>query len=525
MIVQSAPLILKQRNQPSRECLYAWYPEVVPDTGITTTMAPRDIYINKGLDKDLLQQDTITASCNNSNNNNNVNDVLQRYKQSIASSERAYHSAGTIDEALRTPWALHYEIERRPATPNLPSTSTDMPIHEEVPRRLKSAPLIRTLPSTSVLTVPEPRFMTPLVSAPTHQPAPTQPLPPSATANKPRVRASSARGRLNTSVTFNEEQLNYHNRQEQRRESRSAQRTPQYKETQVANEINPIVRTQVYTEATPPHQQQQQQSSVIVPSTTTPSVYVYQRSATWCGNDQPACCTKVETSVPVVLNPYYIRRPGVVSATNAAKKTVVQDYTTTRKPSKHRRRVHHPHHQHHQQHSRHQKEKRNEPMLATAPLSYSTKVPVEIDGVKLLYDPTLSLDDPSSNLKKYLIEGRLYLIKDQCYNVVENVDAYNRTQTPTPTPTHTLPPRPKYYKTIPIEKLQIPKPAPDVHYNASETFFYNTIPKRVHRYVIDPNFISENLNVNKMPLSQRPPTANATHSTISDVNRQATVYA
>lgn len=88
-----------------------------------------------------------------------------------------------------------------------------------------------------------------------------------------------------------------------------------------------------------------------------------------------------------------------------------------------------------------------------------------------------------------------------------------------------LPPRPKYYKTIPVEKLQIPKPAPDVHYNASETFFYNTIPKRVHRYVIDPNFISENLNVNKMSLSQRPPTANAVHSTISDLNRQATVYA
>lgn len=51
------------------------------------------------------------------------NDVLQRYKQSMAPSERAYHSAATLDEALRTPWALHYELERRPATPNLPSHS------------------------------------------------------------------------------------------------------------------------------------------------------------------------------------------------------------------------------------------------------------------------------------------------------------------------------------------------------------------------------------------------------------------
>ena len=55
MIVQSTPLILKQRNQPNRECLYAWYPEVVTDT---TSIAPRDIYIHKGIDKDLIQQNS-----------------------------------------------------------------------------------------------------------------------------------------------------------------------------------------------------------------------------------------------------------------------------------------------------------------------------------------------------------------------------------------------------------------------------------------------------------------------------------
>jgi hypothetical protein len=52
-------------------------------------------------------------------------DLLQRHKQNFASSDRAYHSADTIDEALRTPWASHYEIKRGPATPNLPSNSSD----------------------------------------------------------------------------------------------------------------------------------------------------------------------------------------------------------------------------------------------------------------------------------------------------------------------------------------------------------------------------------------------------------------
>jgi hypothetical protein len=92
-----------------------------------------------------------------------------------------------------------------------------------------------------------------------------------------------------------------------------------------------------------------------------------------------------------------------------------------------------------------------------------------------------------------------------------------------------LPQRPKYYQTIPIEKFQVPKPPAELHYNASETYFYNTLPKRVPRYVVDPNFISENLNVNKISLSKRPLTAAVVHSTINDFNRQqppsTTVYA
>ncbi|CAF4805036.1 unnamed protein product, partial [Rotaria socialis] len=96
--------------------------------------------------------------------------------------------------------------------------------------------------------------------------------------------------------------------------------------------------------------------------------------------------------------------------------------------------------------------------------------------------------------------------------------------------------RTKYYQTIPIEKFQIPKPPQEVHYNASETYFYNTIPKRVHRYVVDPNFISENLNISGRSMSkQTAPAATTTATTttvvqptINDINRQqatpTTVY-
>ncbi len=63
MIVQSAPITIKQRNQPNRECLYAWYPEVVTDTVTSTSMGPRDIYIHKGIDKDLIQQNSQINGC------------------------------------------------------------------------------------------------------------------------------------------------------------------------------------------------------------------------------------------------------------------------------------------------------------------------------------------------------------------------------------------------------------------------------------------------------------------------------
>lgn len=63
---------------------------------------------------------------NNTNNTYNSNDELvHRYAQSVTSSEPIYHSTETLDEALTTPWALHYEIKRRPATPNFSIQSAD----------------------------------------------------------------------------------------------------------------------------------------------------------------------------------------------------------------------------------------------------------------------------------------------------------------------------------------------------------------------------------------------------------------
>jgi len=59
MIVQ-----LNQQTQPHQECLYAWYPEVIDDdTLYRTSMNPRDIYLNNGLDKDLLEQKSSTNGC------------------------------------------------------------------------------------------------------------------------------------------------------------------------------------------------------------------------------------------------------------------------------------------------------------------------------------------------------------------------------------------------------------------------------------------------------------------------------
>jgi hypothetical protein len=63
MIVQSTSIILKQRNRPNRECLYAWYPEAITEEVRSKQMGPREIYMYKGIDKDLIQQSSSTNGC------------------------------------------------------------------------------------------------------------------------------------------------------------------------------------------------------------------------------------------------------------------------------------------------------------------------------------------------------------------------------------------------------------------------------------------------------------------------------
>ena len=65
-----------------------------------------------------------------------------------------------------------------------------MPIREEPIRRLKSAPLVRSLPPPAVLTIPDPRFVAALI------PVPKPDSPPS----RPKTRASSAKVRMNTTL-------------------------------------------------------------------------------------------------------------------------------------------------------------------------------------------------------------------------------------------------------------------------------------------------------------------------------------
>lgn len=280
-----------------------------------------------------------------------------------------------------------------------------VPAREEIPRRLKSAPLVRSLPPTSVLTIPEPKLVTPIIPVSINNQVPQTPI-------KLRTRASSARARLNTTFPVSNEQINDDFKQ-QRREIRSAQTIRQNTPTKLSDRDNQQVITQAYYDIA------QQQEASTIPPTPPPSGYVYQKSATWCPTepsstpvDRRPLRSTVEIN-PVALNPHYVHRPGVISVRNNDKKPVIRESSASRKLNKHHRRSHHHHHR---------REQRNEPLIALTPIGQSSKIPFELDGIKLTYDPTLTIDDPSLNLTRYFIEGRLYLIKDQRYNVLENVD-------------------------------------------------------------------------------------------------------
>ncbi|CAF1324843.1 unnamed protein product [Rotaria sp. Silwood1] len=478
MIVQPTLIISKQRNQPNRECLYAWYPEVVNDL----SMKSRDIYIHNGIDKDLLEQKPLTNGFANTFNNNNTNvELLQRYKQSIASSDQAYHSTETIDEALNPPWALHYEIKRRPITPNL---SMNMSIHEEPPRRLKSAPVTRSLPPTGILMIPEPRFITstiPITTTPNSIPSLT----------RTKTRSSSAKAYLNRTMPNENKQ--------QHREIKSAHVSRQKLNTKLSDEEIQQIFKQVYGNNIEQTQIQQEQPIQIIytqsqPSSVSPSpVYVYQKSASWCANENSSIPVHKSVEIsPITLNPHHIHRPAMITVKNNEKYSVLREDSTKRKTTNYHRRHHHSH------------GKRNEPLLAVTPIPHKSKLSLEIDGVKLIYDPKITFEDKSPNITKYFIDGRLYLIKNKRYNVIDNIDPstlekYNQSLI--------HPSRTKHYQTIPIDKFQIAQPSPDLNHSASEIYCSNRSSKHAHRYIIDPNLISENLNVNRMSLSKRLPTA------------------
>ncbi len=281
-----------------------------------------------------------------------------------------------------------------------------MSIREEAPRRLKSAPVVRSHPPTAVLTIPEPRFITTVI------PVTMVNLPPPS--SRPKTRASSAKVRLNTTVP-NE---NSQQQQQQHREIKSAQISRRKGgETKLSEEEIQEIFKRVYGENIEQPQQvqpiqiiyTQPQSSPAPP----PPVYVYQKSTSWC-SEEVSSTHPVRKSVEVSaipLNPHYLHRPGVIAVNNIEKKCVVRENSASRKTTKHHRR----HHSHYHG-------KRNEPLLALTPMAQKSKLSLEIGGVKLAYDPKLNLEDKSPNLTKYFIDGRLYLIKEQRYNVLDNID-------------------------------------------------------------------------------------------------------
>jgi hypothetical protein len=113
-------------------------------------------------------------------------------------------------------------------------------------------------------------------------------------------------------------------------------------------------------------------------------VYIYKKSTSWT----PAAIEhdKAIKKAAARVNPHYIHRPGVIASRNVDKKVLVRTKTAR----------------------------------VQCPSTSNTHLTLEINGKKLTYDPRLTLNDRSSNLTKYVIDGRLFLIKDHRYNVIEN---------------------------------------------------------------------------------------------------------
>jgi len=57
--------------------------------------------------------------------------------------------------------------------------------------------------------------------------------------------------------------------------------------------------------------------------------------------------------------------------------------------------------------------------------------------------------------------------------------------------------RPNYYVPIDMESIKPDPERPKIHFNANETYFYNTLPTRKATFFVNNNFISENLCIPK----------------------------
>ena len=261
---------------------------------------------------------------------------------------------------------------------------------DELSRRLKSAPLVRSFPSASILTIPQPQLITPL--------RPVANIEVEGAPKSSRMRAASAKARLNQTGSQNVQPTDGV-LQQQRRQMKSAMATRGRPETIQADDSRQKVSSQIYSDRI---RQERDDASSVVSSFVSESTCVHLPVAdelTSAAADTTYARARVkDTSIPANL--HHIHRPALISARNGDKKPILR-VGTARSKRRHRR---------------------HEPLLARTPIDQLAQFPIDMNGINLAFDPTLTLDDPSLNVAKYVVNGRLYLIKDQHYNVIENVD-------------------------------------------------------------------------------------------------------
>ena len=259
--------------------------------------------------------------------------------------------------------------------------SLELP-RQESTRRGQSAPLVRSPTPPEMLNIPEPRLATVVVTEPVHV----------------KSSSSSATGCYEAADAMDRKQRRYEVRSAQFADlpedmkwtdESSQQFLRQTSEDQIERPVQII-----FTKADP---------STMPP----PPIFVYKKLTTWSPDDASIASFHKSTEASATpLNPHYVHRPGVIAVENTEKKSLEKRSTLSKRTNKHRR-TH---------------DKRNEPLIAMTPMPQTTRLSLETEGVKLVYDPRLTLDDRSPNLHKYFIDGRLYLIKEHRYNVLNNVD-------------------------------------------------------------------------------------------------------